>query len=1748
MADSKLRVVVEGRDDLTPQFRKIESGVIRFVGAVSASLAAIRIGSAPIIAAAQFERELANVAKTTGFVSKALQGGIGDLDRTGEALKNMSLRIGTSAVDLAKIAAAAGQQGLGRYGVKGVIQFTDSVSRMANVLDLTAEDSATSLGKIVNIFRIPLLEVERTVSTINEITNRSTADGEDLIDTIKRIGDAAGSLNLEQAAALGATGLDFGLTPEVIGTTFNKLFSSFLSDADRYAKVVKGLKTEAGELLTGSAEQFIRVVQKDGIEGLKLYVKALRGMTQQAQQSTIEKLSGGGRQQAAINKLVQDTSDTVLNRNLEAALDGRKGLSAIDEQARVTQTLSEQTKILGNSVVKLGTDAAEKLLPKLTALTAQLSEAIQTPEFKQFVDAAVTAVGDLVFALVDVVKWVSSLNINWENLIVLLKAFLAVKAAQALGGWISGWSLFGVSLKSLAKDAAVATNELNKTEAAAKKSGAAMAAESKKGIGGWLAQASGMDVYLERRKRIKDALAAQKKAVEDLAAAEKTQAAAAQQAVVQATSTGKANTTARNASQASAGVRANLTAVTKKANDAVVKIESDRAAKLKKIANDTNATRLAIEQDYQNQRKAMQAAGSKAGLAQLNRDREALLSAEDAHYQRSVRATQSYYDRKLSLQRTNDAKGIAAARSAMAAQLVAERQARQKSNTAGAAQAGVNAGLAAATAGVAAAQSRVKVLDAAVETAKKSISGIGAAVRGLAGVLALAGRVISAGFFWVTILYTLVDLTVGFDKVLPLIQKFTDALGFSSKAARDAAVRQRELAEASKKARAEYEDLVAAYNKRLNPSTGQIDLKKVEADAALLKSSDSVEKQQEALLELARTAQGAIAKRDRYLNQVGADFSTGIKEAQAGIEKLRKEIDQAQKFRDKALQGVNSEEVRLKISEDYQRQIAAAEKSIAALNKKIEELGKSGKTASEEAARAAKDVATIGSVIARAFTPESLKGLGEFVVPVGKAAEDYQRAQKAYLEARNDAAKSADQANKPNDDALREQVNRTDIALVSATRKLQEFVRTMANAPGLSEQSKGALELLLKISQIDPALIASIFNSMAVAPVAPLTGEGAPKPAPASSGTRDFDPKPSGSGEESEARKIRRARLQLEKAKLEAENALFQKQTDLRLAEEKDKLDQGLITIENYYDKRESLQLEALNKEITLKEKETELIAFEEEKAKKKSEKLKLQADRVRVNGEIAVLAQQRKEILDNTARELKKETDAYRARVLSETNKLVEDGVISEETSATFQRNLDALLLDYRDFLAQLRTSGRGALADSLEASFNIQAYRAAFVPLSKEVEIAFTSISRKQADIERMAASGLLVAAEAAALLTAGVREQIPLLESKIKIMESELGLLRQRPGITEQAVQAEIEQIEQLKDELKDLKAVQNEVAASINKSIGDSINTFLDDATSGTKSFTELANSLLYDLANNIRKVFIDDLTQRFLRSAGLSADGGIGGYLAGVLAGGPTGESPATAATSAVTGTGGVAANQALQTATTAAATSVTQFATAVTTAIPQIQGAVAGVALPAVGEAADAATTVGTEAAKSAALELAMTTFTGALGAGAGAVQVAVATIVTAFGTITGPLAGVFTAAQAAATGLYQVAAASTAGAVAGAFHSGGIAGGKPTFYKRVHPAVFANAPRYHSGTASAGLSSKEVPAILEKGEAVLTERQQGMLSSALDSTSAKPMNIRNVLVTDPNFVPDSMNSAAGEKVLMTFIQRNRLAIRSAIG
>jgi hypothetical protein len=134
---------------------------------------------------------------------------------------------------------------------------------------------------------------------------------------------------------------------------------------------------------------------------------------------------------------------------------------------------------------------------------------------------------------------------------------------------------------------------------------------------------------------------------------------------------------------------------------------------------------------------------------------------------------------------------------------------------------------------------------------------------------------------------------------------------------------------------------------------------------------------------------------------------------------------------------------------------------------------------------------------------------------------------------------------------------------------------------------------------------------------------------------------------------------------------------------------------------------------------------------------------------------------------------------------------------------------------------------------------------------------------------------------------------------------------------------------------------------------------------------------------------------------------------------------------------------------------------------------------------------------------------------------------------------------QAAATTLLI---ANSVGSASGVAHSGAKIGAGFPAYRKVHPAVFIGAPRFHSGSGGPiGLKQDEVPAILQTGERVLN-RKETIAYERAQRGAAGGDATRVVNVFDSAFVPDQMDSAAGEQVILNVIGRNPGRVRQILG
>lgn len=113
-----------------------------------------------------------------------------------------------------------------------------------------------------------------------------------------------------------------------------------------------------------------------------------------------------------------------------------------------------------------------------------------------------------------------------------------------------------------------------------------------------------------------------------------------------------------------------------------------------------------------------------------------------------------------------------------------------------------------------------------------------------------------------------------------------------------------------------------------------------------------------------------------------------------------------------------------------------------------------------------------------------------------------------------------------------------------------------------------------------------------------------------------------------------------------------------------------------------------------------------------------------------------------------------------------------------------------------------------------------------------------------------------------------------------------------------------------------------------------------------------------------------------------------------------------------------------------------------------------------------------------------------------------------------------------------------------GLFHGGGVVGGKGGRGRAVSASVFANASRYHSG-GMAGFKPNEVPAILERGEEVLT---RGDPRHRNNGGGSKGNGVSQILAIGEEQIASAIAGSAGREVMLTHIRQDRATIRKELG
>lgn len=181
----------------------IKVGLVAGVAAIGASL----VGGTK--AFADYEQGLASVSKTTGLAGD-------DLKALGDDLRSLATSGPVTVAQLERIAGAAGSLGIGASKMASgdlagarseITEFTKVMSDMSVAFEMDAEQVATSMADIGNVYKVPTSGLKELGSQINVLENSMSATAPQIIDFMGAFGGTASMFgeSASSTAAFGAT-------------------------------------------------------------------------------------------------------------------------------------------------------------------------------------------------------------------------------------------------------------------------------------------------------------------------------------------------------------------------------------------------------------------------------------------------------------------------------------------------------------------------------------------------------------------------------------------------------------------------------------------------------------------------------------------------------------------------------------------------------------------------------------------------------------------------------------------------------------------------------------------------------------------------------------------------------------------------------------------------------------------------------------------------------------------------------------------------------------------------------------------------------------------------------------------------------------------------------------------------------------------------------------------------------------------------------------------------------------------------------------------------------------------------------------------------------------------------------------------------------------------------------------------------------------------------------------------------------
>jgi TP901 family phage tail tape measure protein len=228
-----------------------------------------------VIAAAEYESALAGVYKTVSGTSDQLR-------QIDEDIQAMSLVMPASAVEIARVAEAAGQLGI---KTEDITAFTEVMIGLGEATNLSSDEAASALAQFANITGMSADNFSNLGSTVVALGNNFATTEADIVYMSQRLASAGtlAGLTEPQILALSASLSSVGIEAEAGGSAMSRLLSDMQIAVETGNESLKDFADVAG--MTG--QEFQTAFRDNGAEALYAFISGLNDVERNGADATV---------------------------------------------------------------------------------------------------------------------------------------------------------------------------------------------------------------------------------------------------------------------------------------------------------------------------------------------------------------------------------------------------------------------------------------------------------------------------------------------------------------------------------------------------------------------------------------------------------------------------------------------------------------------------------------------------------------------------------------------------------------------------------------------------------------------------------------------------------------------------------------------------------------------------------------------------------------------------------------------------------------------------------------------------------------------------------------------------------------------------------------------------------------------------------------------------------------------------------------------------------------------------------------------------------------------------------------------------------------------------------------------------------------------------------------------------------------------------------------------------------------------